>query len=128
VRDIGTVIVTCPSEMNSDPFFHTVDVEGGCSYERAVWMAGQKAAAVGADGLRAVETSANTTGRIVRLMANAFVYLPKPKPVASPAPASAEPKDTSVEARLRHLEKLKTEKLITPEEYDARRAAILNDI
>jgi hypothetical protein len=127
-RDLGTVVVTCPSEAEAAPFGGTTMV-GGCGYEWAVWQASHRALEAGADGIHSIETSVNSAGKVVSLHATAFLRAREgvpPAPKAEPAPSpDAQP---SVEERLRRLEKLKNENLITPEEYAAKRAEILKDI
>jgi len=124
-QDLGTVIVTCPSQARNTGF-GAVAAEGGCTYPWAVRAAAKRAASVGADGIYAIESQVNAGGAVVSLTASTFMYThdepePAPKP---PAP----PEDTSVEARLRRLEKLKADQLITPEEYEKKRAEILKEI
>jgi hypothetical protein len=122
-EDLGTVVVTCPSEAESDGF-GTTQLVGGCSYEWAVLAAGQRAAGVGADGIHTISSQVNSAGYVVHLTATAFVYLPQR--VEAPAPPSAP--STTVEERLEHLEKLRADQAITPEEYAKKRAEILDDI
>ena len=134
VRDLGTVVVTCPTEASADPFggIHT---DGGCSYEWAVWEAGHRALLAGADGIHSIETSISSNGNVVSLRASAFVHAREAAPPAPKASSPSKVEDAaarddapSVEERLRRLEKLRDEKLITPEEYAAKRAEILKDI
>jgi hypothetical protein len=128
IQDLGTVIVTCPSEAAGVP--GGVQMFGGCSYEWAVWQACNRAAANGADGIHAIETSVNSAGKVVSLRASAFVRLPPHVTEASPpAPAAAQKTaKPTVEERLRHLDRLKADGLITPEEHARRRAEILQEI
>ena len=125
--DLGTVVVTCPSAVTSGGFGITSTV-GGCTYEWAVWKACERAAALGADGIHSIESSANGSGDIVTLRASVFVRLP---PLAQ-SPATAPPQEPqqrrSVEERLRELDKLKAEQLISPEEYEKKRTQILDEI
>ena len=58
------------------------------------------------------------------LRATAFIYAPG-APTPKAAPTDARP---TVEERLKHLDKLKADQLISPEEYAAKRAEILKDI
>jgi hypothetical protein len=110
------------------------DMVVGCSYDRAVWLATAKAAGVGANGIHSIETGVNSAGAVVTLRAAAFYYEPKhtsPKsaaPEAAAKPASEPDANKTVEERLRRLEKLKNDNLITPAEYAAKRADILKDI
>lgn len=122
-QDLGTVVVTCPSEAKGD--FSGDSQFNGCTYEWAVWQARSRAATNGGDGIHAVETAVNSSGKVVNLQASVFVRLP-PRVSASPE-AAGEPKP-AVEQRLRELEKLKADRLITPEEYATKRAEILKDI
>ena len=127
-RDLGTVVVTCPSEAERDMLGGSMMV-GGCGYEWAVWQASHRALEAGADGIHSIETSVNSAGKVVSLHATAFLRAREvvpPAPKAEPGPSlDAQP---SVEERLRRLEKLKNENLITPDEYATKRAEILKDI
>lgn len=128
-KNLGTVSVTCPSE--AAVAYGTVSMYGGCSYERAVQLARNAASEAGADGIHSIETGGNSAGAVVSLRASTFYYLPRSKPVAPPPPApqaDAEDEEEDVEERLRRLEKLKAEQLITPEEYTAKRAEILKEL
>jgi hypothetical protein len=130
-QDLGTVVVTCPSELAADPFLHTSSAVGGCSYEWAVWKARERAAAAGADGIHSIESSTNASGAVVSLRASVFVRLPPlvaPDAPAAAAPADARAERPSIEDRLKRLDKLKSEQLITPEEYEKKRAEILSEI
>jgi hypothetical protein len=126
-RDLGTVVVTCPSELETDAFGGAVNY-GGCSYEWAVWQAGHRAAQAGADGIHSIETSVNAAGKVVSLRASAFIHARDLAAPARPQPASSDGDAPSVEERLRRLEKLKSDGLITPDEYAKKRAAILQDL
>jgi len=131
-QDLGTIIVTCPSvtEGSGGPSGYSAAQVGGCSYEWAVWSARQRAANVGADGIHTIAAAMNSAGVVVNLTASAFVYLPQR--VATPTTTSTAPPASgpseSVEERLKHLEKLRADQLITPEEYAKKRAEILDDI
>jgi hypothetical protein len=125
-KNLGTISVTCPSEATAS--YGTVSMYGGCSYERAVQMARKAASEAGADGIHSIEAGGNSAGAIVSLRASTFYYLPRPKPVAPPQPAAEEEEEEDVAERLRRLEKLKAEQLITPEEYTAKRAEILKEL
>jgi hypothetical protein len=124
-QDLGTVSVTCPSQVRNDSFLATSTTVGGCSYEWAVWKACQRAAAAGADGIHSIESTTNSGGAVVSLRASVFVRLPKLVVPAAPEETADRP---SIEDRLRRLEKLKSEQLITPEEYEKKRAEILGEI
>jgi hypothetical protein len=133
IRNLGTINVTCPSEAQVQ--FGSVAQIGGCTYEHAVLLAAKKASESGADGIHSIETGMNSAGYVVNLRATAFYYPPtKPKAKAPPPPAKppalAKPEedDADVAERLRRLEKLKVENLITPEEYTAKRAEILKGL
>jgi hypothetical protein len=127
-RDLGTVVVTCPSEAQGDPFGGSTMV-GGCGYEWAVWQASHRALEAGADGIHSIEASMNSAGKVVSLHATAFLHAREVVPTApKAAPAPGPDAQPSVEERLRQLEKLKNENLITPDEYTAKRAEILKDI
>ncbi len=125
-EDLGTVIVTCPSAGQSDGF-GGIYSEGGCNYEWAVRTASQRAANAGADGLHSISSAVNTAGAVVSLTASVFVFLPPRAPPPAPPAPTAPPSET-VEDRLKHLDKLRDEQLITPEEYAKTRAEILSDI
>ncbi|HLK93280.1 MAG TPA: SHOCT domain-containing protein [Polyangia bacterium] len=126
-QDLGTVTVTCPSQ--AEHAFGAMQMTGGCSYEWAVWQASNRAAANGADGIRAIETTMSSSGRVITLIASVFVRLP-PHVAAAPPPAPPDEKTAKppVEERLRHLDKLKADGLITPEEHARRREEILKEI
>jgi len=47
---------------------------------------------------------------------------------STPVPAAVQPPPRAVAERLRELDKLRDDKLVTPEEYDQRRKAILNSL
>jgi hypothetical protein len=132
-RDLGTVVVTCPSEVEAGPF-GTTEVVGGCSYEWAIWKAAHRALDAGADGIHSIETSVNGAGKVVSLRASAFIHAlavaAKPPAPALAPPQAAPPAEAppTVEERLRRLDKLRDDKLITPEEYASKRAEILKDI
>jgi len=120
-QDLGTVVVTCPSIGVSPPI-------GGCNYHWAVRKACESAAAAGADGIHTIETATNPSGATISLKASVFVRLPDrvaAQPAASPPPQKPPP---TAQERLRRLEELKKEQLITPEEYQKKRAEILADL
>jgi hypothetical protein len=128
VRDLGTVVVTCPSEGERD-MLGGVTMVGGCGYEWAVWKASHRALESGADGIHSIEASMNSAGKVVSLHATAFLHVRGAAPAAAEAPPAASPEaQPSVEERLRRLEKLKNDNLITPDEYATKRAEILKDI
>ena len=127
-QNLGTVIVTCPSQARNTGW-GAVAAEGGCTYTWAVHAAAQRAANVGADGIYAIESQVNSGGAVVSLTASTFMYTHDEPAAAATPPAPAAPaEDASVEARLRRLEKLKADQLITPEEYEKKRAEILKEI
>lgn len=129
IKDLGTVTVTCPS--GAVAAYGEVRARGGCTYGRAIQLASTQASEAGADGIHSVETSVNSAGAVVSLRASVFYYLPRPRQpkAAAPVPPEAdEEEDVSADERLRRLEKLKTDQLITPEEYAAKRAEILKDL
>jgi hypothetical protein len=120
-QDLGTVVVTCPS-------FGASTHVGGCDYSWAVRKACESAAAAGADGIHTIETATNPSGATISLKASAFVRLPS-RVAAEPAPAPPPQKPLpTVQERLRQLEELRKEQLITPEEYQKKRAQILAEI
>jgi len=122
-QDLGTVVVTCPSIGVSPPL-------GGCNYHWAVRKACESAAAAGADGIHTIETATNTSGETISLKASVFVRLPNraaAESAATPPPPPQKPQPT-VQERLRQLDELKKEQLITPEEYQKKRAEILAEI
>ncbi len=141
-EDLGTVHVTCPTEM-AKAFGGGVEVIGGCSYEYALYLAQRRVGAAGADGLFGVDTSTAGNGNVVALVANAFRFTEASppsdsratSPAAAQAPASPAPEPVqaptpgqSIEERLRRLQKLRDENLITPEEHDRRKAEILKEL
>jgi hypothetical protein len=117
-QDLGTVNVTCPTH------------GGGCSYEWAVWQACDRAAANGGDGIHAIDTAVNANGRVVSLVASVFVRLPPHVEPAPPPPAARDDRAPKppVEERLRRLDQLKADGVITPEEHAKRREEILKEI
>ena len=117
-QDLGTVVVTCPS-------FNTKPHLGGCNYFWAVRKARESAAAAGADGIHTIETATNPSGGTISLKASVFVRLPDRVAAQPPSPQKPQP---TVQERLRQLEELKKEQLITPEEYQKKRAEILAEI
>jgi hypothetical protein len=124
-QDLGTVVVTCPSHM-APMAFGTATHVGGCNYHWAVRKACESAAAAGADGIHTIETATNPSGATISLKASVFVRLPNRVAVEpAAAPAKREP---TVQERLRQLEELKKDQLITPEEYQKKRAEILAEI
>jgi len=130
-KDLGIVTVICPTQDEIN-MFGTPGMAPGCSYERAVWLASAKAAGVGASGIHSIQTSKNNIGAIMTLRATAFEYGPKHDLRKEGAPRSAsqpasEPAMT-VEQRLKRLEKLRDDGVITPEEHDAKRADILKEL
>jgi hypothetical protein len=126
-RDLGTVVVTCPSEgaWVPGPFGGHGSTVGGCYYDWAVEKARENAAAAGGDGIHTIESTTNSAGLVVSLRASVFVHLPKL--VVPPKPPDKKPEPT-VKERLQQLDELKADQLITPEEYDKKRAEILDDI
>jgi hypothetical protein len=122
-QDLGTVTVTCPSASESVPFGGVQQV-GGCTYDWAVFQACKRASATGADGIHSIETTVNNSGKVVSLRASAFVRLP---PLVS-VPTSRETQNPSIEERLQHLDKLKQDGLINPDEYARTREEILRGI
>jgi hypothetical protein len=119
-EDLGTVVVTCPS-------FGTATHIGGCDYHWAVRLACERAAAAGADGIHTIETATNPSGATISLKASVFVRLPQ-RGAAAPAAAPPPKPQPTVQERLRQLEELKKAELITPEEYQKKRAEILEEI
>ena len=129
-KNLGTISVTCPSEAAATGFGRATMV-GGCSYEHAVHLAAEKAAESGADGMHSIVDSTNSAGAVVSLRATAFYYVTKkaaPKPAAQEAPPPKTGAGPTVEERLKRLDKMKADGLITPEEYDAKRAKLLDEI
>jgi hypothetical protein len=134
-KDLGVVTVACPGENEVD-WFGSPDMPVGCTFERAVWLATAKAAGIGANGIHSIVAGTNKFGSIESLRATAFFYEGGPSAPAAPA-AAAQPNarptfdpaaSQTVEERLKRLEKLKNDNLITPEEYAEKRAEILKDI
>jgi hypothetical protein len=129
-HDLGTVIVTCPSETSlmPGPFGMARGAQiGGCNYSWAVRQACERASAAGADGIHSIETATNSAGAVVSLRASVFVRLPKLVAPAPPKPAEKKP-EPSVKERLQQLDELKADELVTPEEYAKKRAEILDEI
>jgi len=126
IQTLGTVVVTCPSSAMADGLGGAQAV-GGCTYTWALRAAAKRAAEMGADGIHTIESSVNSAGAVVSLTASSFMYLPVGDAERHPKAAPDEG-DKNVEARLRRLDKLKADQLITPEEYDRKRAQILDDI
>ena len=130
-KDLGIVTVICPTQDEIN-MFGTPDMMPGCNYERAVWLASAKAAGVGASGIHSIQTSTNNVGAVMTLRATAFEYGPnhdlrkQGAPATGPQPAS-EPAMT-VEQRLKRIEKLRDDGVITPQEYAAKRTDILKEL
>ena len=81
--------------------------------------------------------TAAQNGRIVLLVATAFRYLEPgavpssaaPAPQAPPPSATpAQPSAPSVDQRLQHLLELRDKGLITPEDFERRKAELLKEI
>lgn len=136
---LGTVEIRCPVSDSGVVVWGVVSMStsGGCSYRQALWRAASRAAAGGADGLYAVRVTAAPNGRIVLMVATAFRYLepgaqPPSAPAAPEAPpptaAPAQPSAPSVDERLQHLQELRDKGLITPEDFERRKAELLKEI
>jgi hypothetical protein len=125
-QDLGTVVVTCPSQM-AQTFGGATSV-GGCNYHWAVRRACERAAEAGADGIHSIDSASSASGATVSLRASVFVRLPNRVTVAAPAPPQPRKAEPTVQERLRQLEELKKEELITPDEYQKKRAEILQEI
>lgn len=120
-RDLGTVTVTCPTTVEAA--WGTAQTSGGCYYAGAVSVAAKRAAQAGADGLYAIDTSVAGNGMVVSLNATAFQFTgqaPSEPPQGAPA--------QTVEERLARLQKLRDGGLITPEDFERRKAEILKDL
>jgi len=126
-QDLGTVVVTCPSQMAPVAFGGATSI-GGCNYQWAVRQACERAAQAGADGIHSIDTATSGSGATISLRASAFVRLPDRVTAAAPTPAQPMKAQPTVQDRLRQLEELKKEALITPEEYQTKRAEILEEI
>lgn len=126
-QDLGTVVVTCPSQMAPVAFGGAASV-GGCNYQWAVRQACERAAEAGADGIHSIDTATSGSGATVSLRASAFVRLPNRVTAATATSAQPKKPEPTVQDRLRQLEELKKEELITPEEYQKKRAEILEEI
>jgi len=130
-HDLGTVVVTCPSQTTimPGPFGMASGVqEGGCNYAWAVRQASERASSAGADGIHSIEAATNSAGAVVSLRASVFVYLPKLVTQAPPPKPPEKKPAPSRKDRLQELEELKADELITPEEYAKKRAEILDEI
>ncbi len=126
--ELGTVEVSCPTALQSGPYGGG-RLEGGCTYDAAVGMASEKAAAAGADAIYALQTSAGGNGNIVSMTAIAVRFTGEAKPPAAPRVETPAKKPVpTVGQRLEQLKQLNEQKLITDEEYAKRKAEILNDI
>ena len=125
--ELGTIEISCPTAAQSGPF-GTSHIEGGCTYDAAIGMASEKAAAAGADGIYGLTSAAGGNGNVVNMTAIA-VRFTGPKPEVTPAVASTPKKPAAtIEERLQKLQQLNEQKLITDEEYAKRKAEILKDI
>jgi hypothetical protein len=129
-HDLGTVSVTCPSSTTVVPgpfgIAHGSQV-GGCHYEWAVRQACQRASEAGADGIHSIETATNSAGAVVSLRASVFVHVRDPVVARRPPPPAPLKREPTVKERLQQLDELKADELISPEEYDKKRAEILDD-
>ena len=135
--DLGFLAVRCPTMSETDAMHMSTEVVGGCSYAQALYAAGRRAASVGGQALYGVETSVAGNGNVVSLTATTCRYVDgeanKVRPRTAPAPvaapiAPAASGASSVEERLRKLQKLRDDKLITPEDFERRKAEILKEI
>lgn len=130
-HDLGTVVVTCPSQTTIVPGpvgMASGVQEGGCNYAWAVRQASARAAQAGADGIHSIEAASNSAGAVVSLRASVFVYLPKLVTQAPPPKPPEKKPEPSRKQRLEELEELKSDELITPEEYAKKRSEILDEI
>jgi hypothetical protein len=129
---LGTIQISCPTEAERG-FFGTVSIEGGCSYLKAIALASDRAAGVGADGIFNVGTSVAGNGNIVSLIATAFRYSVDDAELRSTeaSPRSTDPPGQAlplVAERLRYLKTFLDKGLISQDEYDRRRADLLKEL
>jgi hypothetical protein len=129
-EELGMVEVSCPTMTHVAPY--SASQEGGCTLDQAMQMAIGRAAEVGADAVANVHSSAAANGNIVSLSVVALRFTGPPK--AAPAPAAvaapatpAAPKPT-LEERLKRLQDMNEQGLITPQDYARRRAEILQEL
>jgi len=120
-QELGTVDVSCPTALQGQGF-GSVAVEGGCTYDAALAMATERAAQAGADALFGIHTSAGGNGSVVALTAVAVRF------VSAPLKAKPAPAKPSVEERLKKLQQLADQGLITADEYAQRKAEILKEL
>ncbi len=132
-RELGTVTVSCPTQ-TSARFGGSFEVEGGCPYDQALALASEEATQAGAHGLFNVQTSAAANGMIVSMVATAFRFeswqsqTPGEPFKSQPDKSSSSPTAPSIEERLRQLKDLRDKSLITPDDYEKRKAEILKQI
>jgi putative oligomerization/nucleic acid binding protein len=129
-QELGTVDVSCPT-MAQGTGFGGVQVEGGCSYEIALQMATEQAARSGADGIYNIQTAAGGNGSVVSLTAVAVRFTGPPTAAAPAAEVAAWPTAAakpSVNERLQHLKQLADQGLISADEYNKRKAEILQEL
>jgi hypothetical protein len=119
-QELGTVDVSCPTAAQQGGF-GSIHVEGGCTYETALQMATDQAAQAGADGIFNIQTSASGNGSLVSLTAVAVRFTGAPPA----APAAAKP---TPEARLKRLQELLRQGLISEDDYAKRKAEILGEL
>ena len=107
----------------------TGSIVGGCTYDDALLQAKARATKLGAAGLFGVQTTAADNGKIVLLIATPYRLTAHSAagdaakgtgPAASPSP--------DIEQRLQRLLELRQKGLISAEDYEKRKAAILDEI
>lgn len=124
-EDLGVVRVSCPSTV-ARTFGGGAEAIGGCSYDYAIYLAKLQVANSGADGLFGVEASNASNGNVVALTATAFRFTGAPSHAAlAPSGPSTPP---TVEERLRKLQKLRDDGLVTPEEFTRRKEEIIKEL
>jgi hypothetical protein len=127
-QELGTVDVSCPTAAQQGGF-GSVHVEGGCKYESALQMATEQAAQAGADGIFNIQTSAGGNGSIVSLTAVAVRFTGAPPAAAAAAAAAvAKPAQPTPEARLKRLQELLAQGLISEDDYKKRKSEILGEL
>lgn len=125
IQNLGVVRVTCPWRASGG------EVQGGCSYAQAMELARRHTLMAGGDGIYDIKPTplAAAPGRYGAMDATVYRRTgPAPSKVVAPAPLPDEGDRPSVEERLRRLQKMRDDGLITPEDYDRRKADIVQEM